>query len=375
LLKFFGIFLSILFSVSFGIHYYVVRRLSSIFGFHYTWKVFIIFFLITANFLAVILLARSTWNIGMQIWWIGTVGYIGTLWILFSVLLLYSVVQLLAQFIAPIPPRISQYVVVGITLALVLYSLFNARQMTMKTVDIFSEKLHKKITIVQLSDLHLGAVNGKRFVDRVVAQTNALQPDLVVITGDLVDTGTSAETLQGFKNLNAPAFFVWGNHDQFLNAERVEQIFHTTPITILRNKTVIYNDALQIIGLDYLEHQPQNDVKPILTSLSPDEGYFTLLLSHAPIDFPQMDGYPIDLQLAGHTHAGQIFPWNFVVKWRYAQTQGLYTSENRSIYVTSGTGTWGPPMRLGTNNEITLIRLSPLPSESEKGLIARQAGK
>ena len=137
-MRFFTIFLSILFSVSFGIHYVVVRRLSRIFGFHYSWKIFLVFFLITANFLAVILLSRLVWNVGMQIWWVATVSYIGTLWILFSVLLLYSVVQLLAHFIAPIPPRVSQYVVVGVTIALVLYSLFNARQMTVNTAVIFS---------------------------------------------------------------------------------------------------------------------------------------------------------------------------------------------------------------------------------------------
>jgi predicted MPP superfamily phosphohydrolase len=374
-MRFFTIFLSILFSVSFGIHYFVVRRLSRIFEFQYTWKVFLVFLLITANFLAVILLSRLVWNVGMHIWWVATVSYIGTLWILFSVLLLYSVVQLFAHFIAPIPPRVSQYVVVGITIVLVLYSLFNARQMTVNTVELSSEKLQEPITIVQLTDLHLGAVNGKRFVEKVVAQTNALNPAIVAITGDLVDIGTSAEILQGFNKLDAPAFFVWGNHEQFLSAERVEQLFRTTPITILKNETIIYKDMLQIIGLDYLERQPQNDARPILTSLAPKDGYFTLMLSHAPIDFPQMDGHPIDLQLAGHTHAGQLFPWNFVVKWRYAQTQGLYKSENRSIYVSSGTGTWGPPMRLGTSNEMTVIRLLPLPPDTEEQLLVRQVGQ
>jgi predicted MPP superfamily phosphohydrolase len=189
-----------------------------------------------------------------------------------------------------------------------------------------------------------------------------------------VDIGTSAEILQGFNKLAAPAFFVWGNHDQFLSAERVEQIFRTTPITILKNETIMFNETLQVIGLDYLERQPQphNDAKPILNSLALKNGCFTLMLSHAPIDFGQMDGHPIDLQLAGHTHAGQLFPWNFVVKWRYAQTQGLYTSENRSIYVSSGTGTWGPPMRLGTKSEITVIRLMPLPPDTEERLLVRQ---
>ena len=83
-------------------------------------------------------------------------------------------------------------------------------------------------------------------------------------------------------------------------------------------------------------------------------------------------GQPIDLELAGHTHSGQIFPFNFVVKLFYPRFRGLYTSEDRAVYVSSGTGTWGPPMRLGTQSEITLFRLFPLPPDSEKQLLVRQ---
>jgi uncharacterized protein len=83
-----------------------------------------------------------------------------------------------------------------------------------------------------------------------------------------------------------------------------------------------------------------------------------------------MDGHPIDLQLAGHTHAGQIVPFNFLVNARYPVFQGLYMSGAHAIYVSSGTGTWGPPMRLGTHNEITVIRLLPL--DAEKSLLVRQ---
>ena len=84
-----------------------------------------------------------------------------------------------------------------------------------------------------------------------------------------------------------------------------------------------------------------------------------------------MDGYPIDLQLAGHTHSGQIVPFNFLVKSRYPIFRGLYTSGERAISVSSGTGTWGPPMRLGTHSELTVIRLLPLPPENEKQLLVR----
>lgn len=373
-MRFFVMFLGIFLSVLFGLHYYVLRRLSQIFEFACTWKVvFPIFFLATANFIGTMFAARQVWNEAVRLWWIATVSYLGVLWIAFWFLLVYALVQSVANFVRPIPARASQYIVVIGLLALVSYSVYHARQIQIKTVEIFSDKVDEPVTIVQLTDLHLGAINREHFVERVVAQTNALEPDLIVITGDLLDMGASSEMVQGFNRLKAPAFFVWGNHDQFLKSGRVEEILETTPIRILKNETVLYHDTLQIIGLDYLERQPDVEVKPILTSLSPSHEAFTLLLSHAPIDFPDLGDHPIDLQLAGHTHSGQIFPFELIVRSRYPRYRGLYTQGDRSLYVSTGTGTWGPPMRLGTDSEITLIRLLPLPDKSEERYLVHQA--
>ncbi len=373
-MQFFVMFFGILFSASFGLHYYVIRRFCRIFEYDHTWKVFLpVSFLATVNFIGTMFAARQAWNEAVRLWWIATVSYIGILWIAFWFLLVYALVQSAAQFVRPIPARASQYIVVIGLLALVSYSVYHARQIQVKTVEIFSDKVDEPITVVQLTDLHLGAINRENFVERVVAQTNALEPDLVVITGDLLDTGASVEMLQGFNRLKAPAFFVWGNHDQFLKAGRAEEILATTPIRILKNETVLYNDTLQIIGLDYLERQPDVEVKPVLTSLSPSHEAFTLLLSHAPLDFPDIGAHPIDLQLAGHTHSGQIFPFELIVRTRYPRYRGLYTQGDRTLYVSTGTGTWGPPMRLGTDSEITLLRLLPLSEKTEKRYLVRQA--
>jgi predicted MPP superfamily phosphohydrolase len=358
----FLIFFSILFSVSFSVQYYVIRRLSSIFDFHYSWKVFIVFFLLTANFVAVTMLSHRIWNIVVQLWYLVTVLYVGTIWILCFLLLCYSLVQRIAQWVVPIPQHVSQYIVIISASLLVLYSVFNARQLRIKTLEFSSKKLHETITIVQLSDLHLGAVHGKRFVERIVSKTNALQPDIVALTGDLLDgTGKISEaTLRELHKFSAPVLFIAGNHDRFLPKEHVAALLRKTPFKVLQNEKYRYNDSLQIIGLDYLNRRPQGEVTPILDALSLNDHAFNLLLSHIPIDFPHTDGHAIDLLLSGHTHAGQIFPFYFVVKYFYPQIRGLYTSNDRHLYVSSGTGTWGPPLRLGTHSEITLIRLSPL---------------
>ncbi|PIE34483.1 hypothetical protein CSA56_07635 [candidate division KSB3 bacterium] len=371
-MKFFLMFFSIFFSVVFSLHYYTIRRLSHIFEFQYSWKIFPVIILVIANVVAVIFISRYYWNSVTRIWLAATESYLGVLWIMFWLLLGYSLIQGTAHFIHPIPPRVSQYFVVGAAVLLVGYGLWNARQIRIHRIEVASKKILEPVTIVQLSDLHIGAINRESFVEWVVAQTNALRPDLVVITGDLFDIGATKELVQGFNKLNAASFFIWGNHDQFLKAGEVENMLGSTPITMLKNETSLYHDSLQIIGLDYMEREPDYDVKPILTSLAPDERYFTMLLSHAPIDFSELEGYAIDLELAGHTHSGQIFPFHFLVKTRYKLLRGLYKSGNQSIYVSSGTGTWGPPMRLGTSSEIAVFYLSPLPADRQEDLIVRK---
>ena len=352
--------LTFVFGISFGLHYFVVYRLSRIFELTYSWKILFVFLLITANFVAVGVLARAQWNSVVRGWWIGTVYYIGILWTLFVVLLVFWLIQLAVRFtIGPIPAAVAQRVVVVGALAVIAYSIVNARHIRVNTVTLRSAKVFRPITVVQLSDMHLGATAGVKYVERVVARTNALQPDLIAITGDLVDVGTTPGMLAGFKKLNAPAFFVWGNHDSFLGEQKVAEIFDDTPITILKNETARPLDGLCIVGLDFMYDGNHKDIKTILTELVPKDACFTLLLSHEPLGFAHMDGRPIDLQLAGHTHNGQIFPFNFIVRARYPHLNGLYTDGDRAIYVSPGTGTWGPPMRLGTKNEITRIQLLP----------------
>ena len=360
----FVIFLTMLFSVSISMQYYVIRRLSVIFDFHYASKIFIVFFAVTVNFIVVTMLSRRIWNLGVQIWYLGTALYIGAIWISFSLLLVFSLIQ----FIVPIPPKLSQCFVVGMTVLLIAYSVFNARQIVIKKIELASDKITENMTIAQLSDLHLGAVHGKHFVENVVLKTNGLQPDIVVITGDLFDgTGRiSEQTLQEFKKLTAPAFFIPGNHDRFLDEDDLHDLLQKTSLHVLQDEKFLYNHSLQIVGLDYRGHQPKSELLPVLDRLALDKHYYTVLLSHVPIDFPYTNGHPVDLQLSGHTHSGQIFPFYFIVKYFYPKIRGLYSADNQNLYVSSGTGTWGPPMRLGTSSEIALILLSPQKNVAQK---------
>ncbi len=353
----FAIFFSIFFSIAFGIQYVVFRRLSRIFNVAFNWKTLLVIVLLTANFVTVTMLSRKIWNMAVQVWYFLTVVYVGSVWILFSFLLLYALVQLFV----PIPQKVSQYVVVTGAGLLIGYSLYNGRQIDVKDVRIQSEKVTKEISLVHLSDFHLGAVHGKNFIERVVTHTNALKPDIVIHTGDLFDgTGkVTKDMLQGLHEFQAPVFFVKGNHDNFLPAEEVDALLQATPFQVLRNEMYLHQGSLQIIGLDYLGRRSGDGVQPVLAKLAPENGYFTILLSHIPTDFLHTDGHPVDLLLAGHTHSGQIFPFYFLVNVFYPRIRGLYSKDDRHIYVSSGSATWGPPMRLGTDSEIAHIRIMP----------------
>jgi predicted MPP superfamily phosphohydrolase len=353
----FLLFFAILFGGFIGLQYYVFRRLSGIFQFTYTYKITIFLVFICANFFAIMMLSRRFSNIGIHLWYTGTMGYIGVIWMLFWLLLCYQVIQ----WIISIPPQISRYIVVIGGGMLILYGIFQAYHLTIKTVEIVSEKLQREVTIVQISDLHIGAINGKGLVDRVIAQIKNLYPDLVVVTGDLFDSTEHDvdDTLRGFNELTVPAFFVFGNHDQYAGKEQVREAISHTPIQILQNSVVLYDGTLQLVGLDYSEHQSQSTVTASLQQLALRDGYFTILLAHTPVVFRYIDSYPIDLMLSGHTHSGQLFPIFVIFKRFYPYLRGLYQSGTRYLYVSSGTGTWGPPMRLGTWSEVTLIRLVP----------------
>jgi predicted MPP superfamily phosphohydrolase len=350
-------FFTILIGGFIGLQYYVARRLSSIFQFTYTYKITILLVVLCANFFVVMMLSRRFWNIGLRLWYTGSMGYIGAIWMLFWLLLVYQVIQL----VIPIPPHISRYVVVIGGGLLILYGIYQAHHLTLKTVEIVSPKLQREVNIVQISDLHLGAINGKGLVERVMAYIKRLQPDLVVVTGDMFDSTEQGvdDTLSAFNELKVPAFFVFGNHDLYAGKERVREAISRTPIKILQNTAVVYDGMIQLSGLDYNDSHVNNNIPANLQQLTLQKGYFTILLSHAPAAFRYLDAYPIDLTLSGHTHSGQLFPIFVIFKRFYPYLRGLYQSGTHAMYVSSGTGTWGPPMRLGTWSEVTLIRLVP----------------
>jgi predicted MPP superfamily phosphohydrolase len=219
--------------------------------------------------------------------------------------------------------------------------------------------------IVQLSDLHVGPTIGRDFIEDVVAQTNALEPDLVVITGDLVD-GTVEQLADAVAPLaklkpKDGVFFVTGNHEYYSGVDAWLAHLATLGIRVLRNERVSIGagDGFDLAGVDdYTGHGFPGHGPNLTRALAGrDRGRVLILLAHQPKQVFEAAQTDVDLQLSGHTHGGQMFPFNFLVRLQQPYVAGFHMHEGTGIYVSNGTGYWGPPMRVGTQAEITQIEL------------------
>jgi predicted MPP superfamily phosphohydrolase len=212
-------------------------------------------------------------------------------------------------------------------------------------------------TIVQLTDVHVGPTIGREFIERLVDRVNALEPDLIAITGDLVD-GTVADLGQAVAPLGRlkskhGTFFVTGNHEYYSGWLQWRDELRRLGITVLQNHRFAVGQ-IDIAGVD--DHSARTaDVGATLAGRDPARP--VVLLAHQPRTVDEAVAHGVDLQLSGHTHAGQMWPWNFLVRLQQGFLAGLFDVGATKLYVSSGTGYWGPPMRLGTSSELTRIRL------------------
>jgi len=214
----------------------------------------------------------------------------------------------------------------------------------------------KNKKIVQISDVHLGIVYRRDFMQKVVEMTNSVEPEMVVITGDLFDgmdknLNSLASPLDELK-AEKGVFFVTGNHETYLGIDKVFAALEKTKVKVLKNE-VVDVDGLKIIGLNYGDDS-------IFESLKKDfSGSPNILLHHSPTNINLFKNSGINLQLSGHTHQGQIFPFGLLTKLIYhGYDYGLHQIGAYTIYTTSGAGTWGPAMRRpGGASEIVVVHL------------------
>ncbi len=247
-------------------------------------------------------------------------------------------------------------------LAVGVYGLFEAARVRVETVVLPAEGIAGRLRLVQVSDLHLGLLLRERTLAPVVAAIQDLQPDLVVATGDVVDAQVDhlEELGRLWRQLEPPLgkYAVVGNHEAYAGLSHSLAFLEGSGFTVLRNEGRDAGRGLWIAGVDD-PHAGGRAVDEGALSGPPDPGRFTVLLKHRPEVAPGAAGR-FDLQLSGHAHLGQIFPFRFVTGLRYPLQDGLYELPGGGhLYASRGTGTWGPPMRVLARPEITVFDLVP----------------
>ena len=249
-----------------------------------------------------------------------------------------------------------------------IYGLIHANKFIIKEITIKLPNLPeawRDRKALWISDIHLGQIYSERYMERIVKKIQEISPDIVFIGGDLYD-GTKAPNLDKLiaplKNLSAPLgiYFITGNHEEFGDNNEFIKAIQSVGILVLQDKMVLI-DGLQLIGVDYTTASNEEQFKKILSDLSIDKNKTSILLKHEPKHLHITEQAGISLQLSGHTHKAQQWPLGYLANLIYGRfVYGLNKLKNTQVYTSSGIGTWGPPIRVGTDSEMVIFNFAIL---------------
>jgi uncharacterized protein len=258
-------------------------------------------------------------------------------------------------------PYIAGFLLIA-ALGAVFYGILNAREIRQRRVTVQLPNLPacwRGRTALLISDLHLGHINGSSFARRIAAMARQLNPAILFIAGDLydgsrVDPDSQASPLW---ELSPPlgTFFVGGNHEAFGGAGHYEEALSRAGIRVLHNERIIV-EGLHLVGVPYGNSTSPLQLRAFLEGLKLKGGPASILLNHVPNRLPIAEHAGVSLQLSGHTHGGQFIPFSWVTRRAFGKfTYGLQRFGEMQVYTSSGCGTWGPPMRVGTHPEVVLL--------------------
>lgn len=300
-------------------------------------------------------------------WWPGawarrvaalSMTWLGMAFILFCVVLPWE----LLNGLLPLPPKGSGIALAALAGTLCLAAAVNAQLLTTRELRLPAPALDRPRRLVQISDVHVGS-REPALLRRIVAKVRALEPDAVLITGDLIDfRDIPREDLVSLAELPMPVWYCIGNHERYVDLEAICERLCSLGIRVLRDEVDCSQPPFVVAGID--DADSRRRVADGLAAIGPLPVGFRLLLYHRPDGLEQAAAAGIDLMLCGHTHNGQIVPFNVLVRRVFPRIRGLFEMAREDggrtfLYVSTGTGTWGPLLRLGSRNEITLICLHP----------------
>lgn len=257
----------------------------------------------------------------------------------------------------------------SISLLISFYALYEGtKEPSIKEVDIYSDKVSSDFSIILITDWHINQGTTKKDIQKIVDRVNVLSPDVVLLVGDIIDDkshiiGDKIDLIDGFVSKYGN-YISFGNHEFYNGLESWRARFNSIEnIKLLDNSNIELSDInISITGIpdtrifnNYPQHKPDFDVlmKDVQSSR------YKIILSHAPDFAKQLPEGVFDLQVSGHTHGGQIFPFHILAKLENKFLAGLYDERGTNVYVSRGAGYWGPPIRLFAPSEITLIRIKP----------------
>ncbi|WP_378952386.1 metallophosphoesterase [Pelosinus sp. sgz500959] len=307
-------------------------------------------------------------------YWLGLSFYLCLLW------LGYDLVRLSNRLFAYLPEMFNQYPleiglsIVTVSIVLVIYGAWNASRPILRHYDITINKKvddYTQLHIVVISDLHLGLLVGKKKLAKAIEIINRLKPDLVLMPGDILDENIGAfvenempDMLRGIRS-RLGVFGILGSHEYIYgHSDKAIRYLEQAGITLLRDRYIRIGNHIQLVGRDDLLKKdlvgtPRSRLSTILQGCNRKDPI--ILMDHQPVDLEEAELQGVDLQLSGHTHHGQLFPINLVTQKLFTIDWGYLRKKQYQIIVSSGYGTWGPPIRLGTVSEIVDIRIKFAP--------------
>jgi len=362
-----------------GLHCYVYKKIITVVPLEHWLVVTVLCILVIAPVLVALLTNAGLTALAAPLAWL-SYTWMGFAFLFFSFSLVLDLYHLLTSVVGRVlrvessalmllSPYYSVIVAGFLTLVAAGYGFFAARQINVEWIHISTSKLGRSsdpFRIVQISDLHLGLLSNETRLRRLIEAIRSVGPDIVVSTGDLVDMqldhlDTFADLLHELKP-RFGKFAVTGNHEAFAGIDQSLAFTQRSGFTMLSYDGVKVNDVINIVGVDdpAVSHRIKIDTPAERHVLQRyPKGEFTVLLKHQPVVDPASLQW-FDLQLSGHTHGGQIFPFILLTKLVYNAKTGLSrVAEETWLYVSRGTGTWGPPIRFLAPPEVTVIELCP----------------
>ncbi len=305
--------------------------------------------------------------------WLGAMLYFFLAVVLFDLLRLsHQLIPWFPQFVLENWAKTKQIVMIGsigLVALLLIGGHINTRFPAVRHVDIHIDKQAggmKELNAVLMSDIHLGTLIGNGQFSRVVEKAMALQPDIILLAGDILDEDLAPVIRQNtgktLKQLDAPlgVWAVMGNHEHIGGSAAAQEYLESHGLQILRDSVFKVNDSFWLVGRDDRDKQrfTGRQRKPLEDLMKQvDTAYPVILMDHQPFYLEKAAALGVDLQVSGHTHHGQMWPLNYITRAMYTVSQGYSEIDGMHAYVSNGVGTWGPPVRIGNRPEIVHIRV------------------